>query len=150
MEVILFIGIQATGKSTFYRARFFDTHIRINLDMLKTRHREKLLLHACLEAKQPFVVDNTNPTPADRLRYISVAQAAGFRIIGYYFQSKLSEAIQRNSLRTVDKQIPEKGIRGTYARLELPTLAEGFDELYYVALKPTEADFIVERWQDEV
>ena len=27
---------------------FFDTHVRISLDMLKTRHRERILLHACL------------------------------------------------------------------------------------------------------
>ena len=29
--------------------------------MLKTRHRERRLLRACVEALQPFVVDNTNP-----------------------------------------------------------------------------------------
>lgn len=62
MEAIIFIGIQGAGKSTFYRHHFFNTHIRINLDMLKTRHREQIFLQACLEAKQPFVVDNTNPT----------------------------------------------------------------------------------------
>jgi len=39
MEAIIFIGIQATGKSTFYKDNFFKTHIRINLDMLKTRKR---------------------------------------------------------------------------------------------------------------
>lgn len=61
MEAILFIGIQASGKTTFYKERFFKTHIRVNLDMLKTRHRESLLLKACIEMKQPFVVDNTNP-----------------------------------------------------------------------------------------
>ena len=44
MEIILFIGIQATGKSSFFRERFFRTHVRVNLDMLKTRHREKLLV----------------------------------------------------------------------------------------------------------
>jgi transcriptional regulator with XRE-family HTH domain len=37
VEAIIFVGIQASGKSTFYRERFFDTHLRINLDMLKTR-----------------------------------------------------------------------------------------------------------------
>ena len=43
MEAVILIGIQGSGKSTFYRERFFDTHVRINLDMLKTRQREKLL-----------------------------------------------------------------------------------------------------------
>src|SRR6266853_479136 len=79
MEAVIFVGVQGSGKTTFYRDRFFETHVRINLDMLKTRHREQLLLAACLAAKQPFVVDNTNPLPSDRARYIGVAREAGFR-----------------------------------------------------------------------
>ncbi len=62
MEAIIFIGLQASGKSSFYKEKFIDTHIRINLDMLKTRYREKVLFDACLKAKQPLVIDNTNPT----------------------------------------------------------------------------------------
>ena len=77
MEIIIFIGIQATGKSEFYKRRFYNTHIRINLDMLKTRNKEKILVEACLEAKQPFVVDNTNPTLADRKKYIDPAKNKG-------------------------------------------------------------------------
>jgi hypothetical protein len=50
MEAVIFIGLQAAGKSSFYLDRFFNTHIRINLDMLKTRHREQLIFQACLLA----------------------------------------------------------------------------------------------------
>ena len=46
MQLIIFIGIQASGKSTFYQQYFYHTHLRINLDMLKTRHREKLIFEA--------------------------------------------------------------------------------------------------------
>ena len=53
VQAILFTGIQATGKSSFYRERFFHSHVRINLNMLRTRHRERVLLRACLEALQP-------------------------------------------------------------------------------------------------
>src|SRR4029077_2067989 len=76
MEAIIFVGVQGSGKTTFYRERFFDTHLRISLDMLRTRHREQLLVAACLAAKQPFVIDNTNPLPADRARYIGLAREA--------------------------------------------------------------------------
>ena len=62
MEMVLFIGIQATGKSSFYLERFFRAHVRVNLDMLKTHHREDLLMKACLEGETPFVVDNTPPS----------------------------------------------------------------------------------------
>src|SRR5690348_16523083 len=99
MEAVIFVGVQGSGKSTFYRERFFDTHVRINLDMLRTRHREQLLLAACLAAKQPFVIDNTNPLPADRARYIGAAREAGFRVIVYFFETSLQDAIRRNKQR---------------------------------------------------
>lgn len=132
METIIFVGIQATGKSTFYKDQYFKSHIRINLDMLKTRHREKLLLDACIEMKQPFVVDNTNPTKDDRQRYINLAKENRFKIVGYYFSSEILQCLERNKKRPENEQIPERGIKGTYSKLELPDYSEGFEELYYV------------------
>lgn len=134
MEAIIFIGIQAAGKSTFYLQRFADTHIRINLDMLKTRRRERILVDACLAAKQSFVVDNTNVTREDRARYIPLARAARFRVVGYYFESSVSAAIERNRQRRGRKIVPPQAIGGTGKRLELPNFAEGFDELYTVTI----------------
>ena len=40
MEMILLVGAPGAGKSTFAR-RFHDSHLRINLDMLRTCHRER-------------------------------------------------------------------------------------------------------------
>jgi predicted kinase len=148
VQAIIFVGIQASGKSTFYSQRFSCTHIRINLDMLKTRHREKRLIETCLEIGQPFVIDNTNPTPEERDRYIRLAKGQKFRVIGYYFESKIADSIQRNQNRKPNQQVPEKGIRGTHARLVIPTYAEGFDELYYVRL--IQGEFTVQEWVDEV
>ncbi|MCK7575289.1 MAG: ATP-binding protein [Chromatiales bacterium] len=129
MEAILFSGIQAAGKSTYFKTHFADTHVRINLDMLRTRHRERLLLMACLEARQPFVVDNTNLTAADRVRYILPAQAAGFRIIAYRFFIDLDLAIARNAPRIRRRPVPEKAIRASLRRWEPPRSSEGFDEI---------------------
>ena len=61
-QPVILIGLQASGKSSFYLHRFFNTHVRINLDMQRTRHREKLIFEARLAAKQSVVIDNTNPT----------------------------------------------------------------------------------------
>lgn len=149
MEAVIFIGIQASGKSTFYRERFADTHVRINLDMLRTRHREKRLVETCLETGQSFVVDNTNPARDDRARYVPKAREAGFRVVGYYFQSRVADAIARNGARPEARRLPEKGIRGAHARLRLPSLDEGFDELYYVKFDGN-GGFAVEEWRDEV
>jgi predicted kinase len=147
MQAVIFIGVQATGKSTFYKERFFNTHIRINLDMLKTRHREEILLNACLESKQDFVVDNTNPTVEARKRYILPAKEVGFEVIGYYFDSKLSALLERNQGREEKQRIPDKGIMATYYKLQIPTLGEGFDRLYSVKINPQD-EFVVEEWQE--
>ena len=149
MEVVVFIGIQATGKSAFYQQRLADTHIRLNLDMLKTRRREQILLKACLEARQPFVVDNTNVTRESRAGYISQAKAAGFSVIGYYFKSALQSAVERNDRRSGKARIPLKGIVATHRKLELPSYDEGFDRLFYVEIGGDGA-FIVKEWSDEV
>jgi predicted kinase len=149
MNAVIFIGVQGSGKSTFCKNTFYDTHIRINMDMLRTKHRENLLISACFEAKQNFVVDKTNPTVEERSKYISQAKSHKFRIIGYYFQSKLEDALQRNSQREGKAKVDERGVRGVYSKLELPTFAEGFDELYYVWINEKK-EFIVEKWKDEI
>jgi predicted kinase len=149
MEAIIFIGIQGAGKSTFFQQRFFATHVRINLDMLKTRNRERILLAACLEAKQPFVIDNTNVTRKARAGYISQAKAAGFSVSGYYFKSVLQDALERNRRRSGKASIPEKGIVGAYRKLELPSFDEGFDRLFYIEIGDDGA-FIVKEWNDEI
>lgn len=150
MEAVLFIGIPGSGKSTFYLEKFFNSHVRINLDMLRTRHREKVLLDACIQARQSFVVDNTNITPAERARYIPLARQAGFRVVGYYFQADLGAALQRNQLRSGKGAIPTTGVLARYHQLELPDYSEGFDELFYVRIDQVTKKFKVEEWKDEV
>lgn len=142
MEAIIFVGAQGSGKSAFYRDRFFETHLRINLDMLKTRHRERLLLEACIAARQPFVVDNTNPTAEDRARYLIPARAAGFRLIAYYFTTPLQEAMRRNGLRAGKRKIPAVAVAATFKKVERPAVEEGFDEIHTVELTAND-EFIV-------
>jgi len=132
MEAIIFIGIQAAGKSTYYKQNFVDTHVRLNRDMLRTKHREAVLLRACLEARQPFVVDNTNVTREARAPYVAAAKAAGFRVVGYYFQTGVADALRRNAARAGRQLVPVKGLLGTHARLQPPDRAEGFDLIFVV------------------
>jgi len=149
MEAVIFIGIQGTGKSSFYHERFFQTHVRINSDMLKTQNRLRVLLNACLEARQSFVLDNTNVTREVRAQFIAQSRAAGFRVVGYYFRSDITSALARNSERVNAARIPDRGVLGTYKKLEIPQRSEGFDALYYVQIDPT-GEFQVEEWADEV
>lgn len=136
MEGIIFCGIQAAGKSTFYSYHFLQTHLRISMDLLRTRNRERRFLDLCLQTGQRFVIDNTNPSIEERKRYIEPALAANFRLTGYYFEISMGEAIRRNARRFGKARIPAKGIGGTRKRLEVPTLEEGFEQIYKVQLHP--------------
>lgn len=148
MEAILFIGLPGAGKSTFYKERFYDTHLRLNLDMLKTRHRERLLLQACIDSQTRFVVDNTNVLRAERKIYIDAARAAGYRVIGYFFRSRVDECLKRNDQRQGARRLPLKAILGFAGRMERPSLDEGFDEIHYVWIDGPRG-FVVEAWRDE-
>lgn len=148
MEAVIFVGIQGSGKSSLYLERFFHTHVRINLDMLRTRHRETLLVRACLAAKQPFVVDNTNVRRAARAKYIEPARAEGFRVVGYFFVPAVERALEWNRQRPAHRAIPVQGVLGTLKRLERPTRAEGFDVLCAVEVGPA-GEFVVREWPRE-
>lgn len=148
MEAIIFCGIQASGKTTFYKENFLKSHVRISLDMLKTKNRVQKLLEFCLETQQAFVSDNTNVTVEDRKKYIQPSKEKGFTVIGFYFQSKISDSIERNNTREGKENIPERGILGTYKKLEIPTYSEGFDTLYYVEIHNN--TFVIKEWENEI
>ena len=65
-SAIIFIRKKASGKSSFYAKQFEQNYIRINLDTLNTRNNEASLMQKCMQDRSSFVVDNTNPTKADR------------------------------------------------------------------------------------
>ena len=129
-------GLQGSGKTTLYRDRFLATHVRVSMDLLRTRARESAFLELCLETGQPFVVDNTNPTVADRARYVQPARAAGFRVVGYVVEVDAAVAFARNAARPGRERIPDRGLRGTAARFIRPAPEEGFDELWHATGAP--------------
>jgi predicted kinase len=132
MEAVILVGIQGAGKSTFYEERFSGTHARINLDELKTREREREFFEECLRAKRSFVVDNTNMKAADRERYLAPARAAGYRVVGYFLESSLKDAIRRNKQRAGKAKVPVPAIAAALKRLEPMHKSEGFDQIFVV------------------
>jgi len=118
------------------------------MDLLNTRNKENKFIKTCLETQQTFVVDNTNPTKAERAKYIDLAKMYKYKIIGYYFSSSLLSSLERNSARINKERIPDIGIRGTHKKLQIPALDEGFDKLYYVTLDAE--GFIIKDWENEV
>jgi predicted kinase len=136
MEAIVLCGLQGAGKTTLYRERWRASHVRISLDELGTRAREAALLEECLAGGRPFVVDNTNPTAAERRRYITPAREAGFRVVGYLVDADATEALGRNAGREGRARIPDRGVAGTARRFLRPAPEEGFDELWHATAAP--------------
>lgn len=133
MELIMFIGIPGSGKSTFYMKNFFNSHVRISLDLLKTRFKESKYFELGLDLQQKMVIDNTNVTTTERKKYIGPAKIKKYKVTGYYFESKVRECIDRNEARS-DK-INKIGILSKYKDLQIPSYEEGFDDLHYVSIE---------------
>lgn len=148
MNAVLLIGIPASGKSSFYRECFAETHVRINRDMLRTVHREKELLDWCLRHGQSCVSDNTNTTREARHWFLQRCAESGVRVDGYYFESKLAVCLERNAGRAGVARIPDAGVRDHHARLEIPTIEEGLASLQYVHLDLE--GFVVLPWNREI
>src|SRR2546421_13121590 len=140
MEMIILMGLQASGKSTFYRTHFATTHEHVSKDLLlKSKNKNKdqkqaELIERAFQEQRSVVIDNTNATKQDRLLLIEVGRRYDATIIGYYFQPDVSSSRTRNMQRAGKAQVPEKAIFITAYKFEPPSYAEGFDTLYCVRI----------------
>jgi predicted kinase len=136
IEVVLFCGLQATGKSSFYRQRFSGTHVLVSRDRFRNhRHpsrRQAALIEGALREGRSVVVDNTNPTPDARAAVVTVARAHGARVRCFFFGRDIRASIARNARREGKERVPVVAILATARRLVVPTKEEGFDELWDV------------------
>jgi predicted kinase len=153
LELIVFVGLQASGKSSFYRARFADTDVLVSKDRFPNNsqpaRRQRQLITEALSAGQSVVVDNTNPTLEDRAELIALGRSFGARLIGYFFESQLEKCLERNRQREGKARVPDVALYATMKRLRSPSLDEGFDALYRVRLLGDGA-FAVEDWIEEI
>src|SRR5205823_4456709 len=123
-ELVVLVGLQASGKSTFCRERFAATHVHVSKDELRNvrqrEARQRELVQAALTAGRSVVVDNTNATRADRASLIALARAFGARVVGYHFTSRVPESLARNRGREGRARVPDVAIFVTAKRWEPP------------------------------
>ena len=128
-EGIIFIGLQGSGKTTYFTNYFSTTHEHVSRDIQRTPEQEAAVVRECLRSGRSFVVDNTNANRAARAPYIREAKAAGFRVLSYFFDTPVRTAIGRNNHRKDKKPVPVAAILRTAKRLESPSFEEGIDEI---------------------
>lgn len=147
MECIIFVGLPASGKTTFYQRRFAGTHQHISKDLWPSASnkdsRQAEVMRQAFSSGHSAVIDNTNPAIADRQPLIAIARQYGARVIGYYFTATTREAVGRNRGREGKARVPDVAIFTRAKRMVRPRLEEGFDELYTVAIEP-DGDFSVQ------
>ena len=155
-ELVIFVGLQASGKSTFFRGRFAATHEHVSKDLFRNNRnrnrRQGQLVEAALRSGRPVVVDNTNPTVEDRrplvelgrrfggdlhvrdrsAPLVELGRRFGARVVGYHFDSGVRGCLARNASREGKARVPDVAIFATATRLAPPSREEGFDGLYRV------------------
>lgn len=150
MDLVLFIGLQGSGKSSFYRERFAATHVHVSKDLWpnarKREARQRRLVSEALGQGRSVVVDNTNPLTEDRSPLIAMGRERGARVVGYAFESELEACLARNAARVGRARVTDKAIHITWRKLRRPSYAEGFDALFHVRLGP-EGGFHVSEWE---
>lgn len=142
----MLVGLPGAGKSTFYKQRFAATHQLVSKDLFpnsrQPARRQTELIAQALGQGQSVVVDNTNPTRAERAVIVQQARAHGARATVYYFDCTTRECLARNATRQGRERVPNVGIFAIARRLQPPDAAEGFDRGFTV--RPTaDADFEV-------
>ena len=160
VELIILVGIQASGKTTFYRRRLEGRYLHVSLDNwrgkdhLRRRERRAILsgLAAAAESAgglRGVVVDNTNTTAETRRRYFAYAEdfsrdsGHGVRVVAYFFEADLEACLRRNAARPpnppagVPYYVPPAAIRRFHSRLQPPAYAEGFERILRVRINQT-------------
>jgi len=102
----------------------------------------------CQKTQMSFVIDNTNITKNIRKKYIRILTDMKIPVIGYYFKTNLERSLEWNNKRTGKENIPKAGILGTYNKLEIPSVDEGFSSLFYVDI--VNNNFIIKDWNNEI
>jgi len=131
--LVIFVGLPASGKSTYYFQHFAQTHEHVSKDLLPRGARQELLVEKALAAGKSVVVDNTNPSAEVRAPLVAIGRRHGARIVAIYFETDVRTAIMRNRQREGRARVPDVAIFTTKKKLMPPTLEEGFDEVRVIA-----------------
>ncbi len=138
--MIVLVGVPGSGKSTWAKAQQCQVLSSDDFRLLLCGDETNQNIHQRVFAAMRHVlrarlqvgpartvIDATNLRLRDRRPWIQVAHKFGAQVEAVYFDAPLSFALARNQMR--ERKVPEDVIRKMHAAMQLPTMAEGFDEV---------------------
>lgn len=139
---IMLIGIPGSGKTWLRQKAFYDAKVVCpdeGIGYTKDRPwTQQAAQIAWRESDGRFaslldddrvdlvIFDATNTTIRHRRKYLTQARNAGFQTVAVYCETDKSVCLERNAARDKYRKVPELTIDRMYAKLEPPTLEEGF------------------------
>lgn len=140
-EIVIFVGLPASGKSTFARKHFVPHgYVHVNQDTLKTKEKCFKAAMDALAAGKSVVIDNTNPEPATRGMYIQAAKEKGIPVRCLHFRTPEELTHHLNLFREKVFGVPHvPGVAYATCKKKMvePTIAEGFTEIIPVHFSAT-------------
>jgi len=106
-RIVMVIGVQGAGKSTWTRNRLAEPYDGI-------------------------YVDYSFATKSSRSRVIEIAKAAGVQVSVVWLKVSLDTALWRNKGRPADEVVPADAVENVFKIFEPPSLSEGFQEVTIV------------------
>ena len=132
-ELVVMVGLQGSGKSTWVARHLAATHAVVSKDhwpnARRREARQRRVVAELLDAGARVVVDNTNPSLVDRAPLIAAARTAGVPVRAVWVDTPVEVCLERNEAREGRARVPLRGLLGTRSRLLPPTCDEGFDRV---------------------
>lgn len=142
-EVIVAVGFPASGKSTFFHTHIIPKgYVYVNRDTLGSWQNCVAACERALKEGRSVAVDNTNPDPESRKRYVDVAKAAGVPCRCFQFTATLHQAKHNNRFRemvpsdTKHLKVNDMVFHSYKKHFSAPTVSEGFCEILQIHFVP--------------
>ncbi|CAL8349825.1 unnamed protein product [Lota lota] len=142
-EVIVAVGFPASGKSTFFHAHVVPKgYVYVNRDTLGSWQSCVSACERALREGRSVAVDNTNPDPESRKRYIDVAKASGIPCRCFHFSASLEQAKHNNRFREMAPsdvkhvKVNDMIFHSYKKHYVAPDLSEGFSEILQIHFLP--------------
>ncbi|XP_040901828.1 bifunctional polynucleotide phosphatase/kinase [Toxotes jaculatrix] len=142
-EVIVAVGFPASGKSTFFHAHIIPKgYMYVNRDTLGSWQSCVSACERALREGRSVAVDNTNPDPESRKRYVDVAKAAGVPCRCFHFSASLEQAKHNNRFREMapsdskHAKVNDMVFHSYKKHFVAPALSEGFSEILQIHFVP--------------